>query len=235
MEIITFLLNFILHLDEHLIAFVTNYGIWTYVLLFCIIFCETGIIFTAILPGDSLLFAAGALTANVSDIINVHILFTLLVIASIAGNGLNYFIGKWLGPKVFHSNNSWIFNQRHVDKAHQFFERYGGKTIIIARFIPIIRTFAPFIAGIGYMTYRQFFIYSVVGAFLWIGLLVYGSFLFGNIPVVKEHFSMVIIAIVVLSVLPAVIEILRRKFKKSSPDVPTHSRAGGDPFIEDNQ
>jgi membrane-associated protein len=214
MDIIHFLLNFILHLDQHLISFVTTYGTWTYVLLFCIIFCETGIIFTAILPGDSLLFAAGALTANVSDIINVHVLFILLVTASVLGNGLNYFIGKWLGPKVFRSNHSWIFNQKHIDKAHQFFERYGGKTIIIARFIPIIRTFAPFVAGIGYMTYRQFFIYSVVGAFLWIGLLVYGSFLFGNIPVVKEHFSIVIIAIVVLSVLPAFVEILRRKLKK---------------------
>ncbi len=221
MNIINFLLNFILHLDQHLISFVTNYGIWTYVLLFCIIFCETGIIFTAILPGDSLLFAAGALTANVSGIINVHFLFILLVIASVMGNGLNYFIGKWLGPRVFRSNQSWIFNQRHIDNAHHFFERYGGKTIIIARFIPIIRTFAPFIAGIGYMTYRQFFIYSVIGAFLWIGLLVYGSFLFGNIPIVKEHFSIVIIAIVVLSILPAAIEILRRKLKKQPTETVT--------------
>lgn len=215
MDILNFLLNFILHLDQHLIAFVTAYGSWTYVLLFCIIFCETGIIFMAILPGDSLLFAAGALTANVSEIINVHILFLYLVVASVLGNGLNYFIGKWLGPKVFRSRHSWLFNQRHIDHAHGFFERYGGKTIIIARFIPIIRTFAPFIAGIGYMTYRQFFFYSVIGAFLWIGLLVYGSYLFGNIPIVKEHFSIVIVAIVLLSILPAIIEVLRRKLKKA--------------------
>lgn len=212
MDILNFLLNFILHLDEHLIAFVNNYGSWTYFLLFLIIFCETGIIFTAILPGDSLLFAAGALCANVSDILNVHILFGLLFVASVAGNGLNYFIGKWLGPKVFRSKRSWLFNPKHLDRAHHFFEKYGGKTIIIARFLPIIRTFAPFVAGLGYMTYRQFFVYSVIGAFLWIGILVYGSFMFGNIPVVKEHFSLVIVAIIILSVTPAIFEVLRRKY-----------------------
>ena len=212
MDILNFLLNFILHLDVHLIAFVNNYGAWTYILLFLIIFCETGIIFTAILPGDSLLFAAGALCANVSDILNVHVLFGLLFTASILGNGLNYFIGKWLGPKVFRSKRSWLFNPKHLDRAHQFFEKYGGKTIIIARFLPIIRTFAPFIAGVGYMTYRQFFVYSVIGAFLWIGILVYGSFMFGNIPIVKEHFSLVIIAIIILSITPAIFEILRSKF-----------------------
>ena len=216
MDILNFLLNFILHLDEHLIAFVNNYGTWTYFLLFLIIFCETGIIFTAILPGDSLLFAAGALSANVSDTLNVHVLFCLLVVASVAGNGLNYFIGKWLGPKVFRSKHSWLFNQKHLDNAHYFFERYGGKTIIIARFLPIIRTFAPFVAGIGYMTYRQFFVYSLVGAFLWIGILVYGSFMFGNIPIVKEHFSLVIVAIIVLSITPAAFEILRRKYLSTS-------------------
>ena len=216
MDILNFLLNFLLHLDEHLIAFVNNYGAWTYFLLFLIIFCETGIIFTAILPGDSLLFAAGALSANVSDTLNVHVLFCLLVVASVAGNGLNYFIGKWLGPKVFRSRHSWLFNQKHLDKAHYFFERYGGKTIIIARFLPIIRTFAPFVAGIGYMTYRQFFVYSLIGALLWIGILVYGSFMFGNIPIVKEHFSLVIVAIIVLSITPAAFEIVRRKYLSAS-------------------
>lgn len=212
MDILNFLLNFILHLDEHLIAFVSNYGAWTYVLLFIIIFCETGIIFTAILPGDSLLFAAGALAASISDTLNVHVLFCLLLFASVAGNTLNYFIGKWLGPKVFRSKHSWLFNPKHLDKAHHFFERYGGKTIIIARFLPIIRTFAPFVAGLGYMTFRQFFAYSLIGAFLWIGILVYGSFMFGNIPIVKEHFSLVIVAIIILSITPAAFEILRRKY-----------------------
>jgi membrane-associated protein len=214
MDTLHYILNFILHLDDHLIAFVTAYGAWTYALLFLIIFCETGIIITAVLPGDSLLFAAGALTASATDALNVHILFALLVTASTLGNGLNYFIGKWLGPKVFRSSNSWIFNQKNIDKAHGFYERYGGKTIIIARFLPIIRTFAPFVAGIGYMTYRQFLIYSVIGAFLWIGILVYGSFLFGNIPFVKQHFSLVIIAIIFLSIVPALLEVLRRKLSR---------------------
>lgn len=211
METLHYLINFVLHLDEHLIAFVTAYGAWTYALLFLIIFCETGIIFSAVLPGDSLLFAAGALTANVAGIINVHVLFMLLVCASVLGNGLNYFIGKWLGARVFCSKDSWLFNKKHVDNAHGFFERYGGKTIIIARFIPMVRTFAPFVAGIGYMTYRQFLVYSLIGALLWIGVLVYGSYLFGNIPFVRQHFSLVIIAIIVLSIFPAIIEIMRRK------------------------
>jgi len=215
MSMLHSIIDFALHLDMHLLAFVSTYGLWTYLLLFLIIFCETGIIFTAILPGDSLLFTAGALSANATDALNVHILFLLLVVASVSGNGLNYFIGKWLGPKVFFSNQSWIFNQKHLDNAHHFYERYGGKTIIIARFIPIVRTFAPFIAGIGYMTYRQFFLFSLAGAFLWIGLIVYGSFLFGNIPIVKEHFSLVIIAIIVLSILPAIIEFLRQKYTRA--------------------
>lgn len=211
MDTLHYLINFVLHLDEHLIAFVINYGIWTYVLLFLIIFCETGIIFTFVLPGDSLLFAAGALTANATDILNVHALFALLVFASVAGNGLNYQVGKWLGPKVFRSKKSWLFNQKHLDHAHHFYERYGGKTIIIARFVPMVRTFAPFLAGIGYMTFRQFLTYSFIGAFLWIAVLVYGSFLFGNIPIVKEHFSLVILAIIGLSILPPFIEFIRRK------------------------
>jgi membrane-associated protein len=207
-----YLINFVLHLDEHLIAFVTTYGMWAYALLFLIIFCETGIIFTAVLPGDSLLFAAGALTAHAADVLNVHFLFVLLVMASVMGNGLNYLIGKWLAPKVFCSRRSWLFNKKYIEKAHGFYERYGGKTIIIARFVPIIRTFAPFVAGVGYMTYRQFLLYSLIGAFLWIGILVYGSYLFGNIPLVRQHFSLVMVAIIALSILPALIEFLRQRY-----------------------
>lgn len=205
------LLSFILHLDQHLIAFVAAYGAWTYVLLFAIIFCETGIIFTAFLPGDSLLFATGAIAANTSGVLNVHMLFILLVIASVTGNGMNYFLGKWIGPRVFCSGNSRLFNRKHIDNAHAFYERYGGKTIIIARFIPIIRTFVPFVAGIGYMTYRQFFVFNLIGALLWIGGLVYGSYLFGNIPIVKQHFSLVILAIIALSLLPPIVEYIRHK------------------------
>lgn len=215
METLHYLLSFILHLDNHLIAFVNAYGIWTYVLLFLIIFCETGIVFIAFLPGDSLLFAAGALAASTTAL-NVHVLFLSLVIASVAGNGMNYFIGKWIGPRVFHSGNSWLFNKKHLTNAHYFYERYGGKTIIIARFIPIIRTVVPFIAGIGYMTYRQFFIFNLIGALLWISGLIYGSYLFGNIPIVKQHFSLVILAIIVLSLLPPVIELLRRKLSRAA-------------------
>lgn len=215
MNTLHFLFNLILHLDQHLIAFVTMYGAWTYALLFLIIFCESGIIFTAFLPGDSLLFATGALSAHMPGILNVNMLFILLVIASVSGNGINYFIGKWVGPKVFCSGNSWLFNKKHIDNAHHFYERYGGKTIIIARFIPIVRTFVPFIAGVGYMTYRQFFIFNLIGALLWIGILVYGSYLFGNIPIVKEHFSLVVIAIILLSLTPPIIEIIRQRYQQA--------------------
>lgn len=212
MDTLHYILNFILHIDEHLIAFVSAYGMWTYALLFLIIFCESGIIFAAFLPGDSLLFATGALTASMSGVLNIHVLFLLLVAASVGGNGLNYFIGKWIGPKVFRSGNSWIFNKKHIQNAHHFYERYGGKAIVIARFIPIIRTLVPFIAGVGYMTYRYFFIFNLTGALLWIGGLVYGSYLFGNIPFVKQHFSMVILAIIAISLMPPFIEIIRHRF-----------------------
>lgn len=217
METLHLLINFILHLDEHLIAFVSAYGAWTYALLFLIIFCESGIIFTAFLPGDSLLFATGALTASMPGVLDIHLLFILLVIASVTGNGLNYFIGQWVGPKVFCSGNSWIFNKKHITNAHHFYERYGGKAIIIARFIPIVRTVVPFIAGVGYMTYRYFFIFNLTGAILWIGILVYGSYLFGNIPFVKQHFSLVILAIIVLSLMPPFIEYIRHKLNKPAP------------------
>jgi len=210
------LLNFILHIDSHLLTFITLYGTWTYVLLFIILFCETGIIFTAFLPGDSLLFAAGALAAHTQGSLNIHLLFILLVIASVSGNGFNYFLGKWLGPKVFRSKKSWLFNKKHLDHAHAFFERYGGKAIIMARFIPLVRTFIPFVAGIGYMTYRQFFIYNLTGAVLWIGSLVYLSYLFGNLPLVKQHFSLVILAIIILSLLPPLCEFIRQTYNKPS-------------------
>ncbi len=216
MNTLHYLINFILHIDQHLIAFVLDYGNWTYVLLFLIIFCESGIIFAAFLPGDSLLFATGALTASLNGVLNIHALFILLAIASVTGNGLNYFIGNWVGPKVFCSRSSWIFNRKHIEQAHVFYERYGGKAIVIARFIPIIRTIVPFIAGVGYMKYRQFFFYNLLGALLWIGGLVYGSYLFGNIPFVKLHFSLVILAIIVISLMPPVVEMIRHQFNKKA-------------------
>lgn len=205
-------MDFILHLDTHLINLVSTYGIWTYGLLFLIIFCETGLVVTPFLPGDSLLFASGALAASTAQGFNVHVLFILLVTASIFGNGLNYLIGRFIGPKVFHSSSSWFFNKKHLEQAHRFYEVYGGKTIIIARFIPIIRTFAPFVAGIGYMSYRKFFAYNIAGALLWIGSLLYVSYWFGNLPFIKQHFSTVVMAIIIISLLPPFIELIRQKY-----------------------
>lgn len=216
METIYQILEYLLHIDDQLISFATTYGAWAYGLLFLIIFCETGLVVTPFLPGDSLLFAAGALSASSGNIININVLFVLLVTASIIGNGLNYLIGRFLGPKVFHSNQSWFFNKKHLERAHEFYQQYGGKTIIIARFMPIIRTFAPFVAGIGYMSYRQFFFYNVISALLWIGSLLYVSYWFGNIPVIKDHFSIVALSIIGLSLLPPVVEIVRRRYFKTA-------------------
>lgn len=216
METIYQILEYLLHIDDQLISFATTYGAWAYGLLFLIIFCETGLVVTPFLPGDSLLFAAGALSASSGNIININVLFVLLVTASIIGNGLNYLIGRFLGPKVFHSNQSWFFNKKYLERAHEFYQQYGGKTIIIARFMPIIRTFAPFVAGIGYMSYRQFFFYNVISALLWIGSLLYVSYWFGNIPVIKDHFSIVALSIIGLSLLPPVVEIVRRRYFKTA-------------------
>jgi membrane-associated protein len=210
------LLNFVLHIDQHLFTFVAANGAWTYGLLFLIIFCETGLVVTPFLPGDSLLFAAGTIAANTSETLNIHELFFLLVLASILGNSLNYLIGRFIGPKVFFSNKSWLLNKKYLEEAHAFYERHGGKTIILARFIPIIRTFAPFVAGIGYMGYRTFFTYNILSAIIWIGSLLYISYLFGNIPLIKDNFSIVIFIIIGLSILPPIIEFLRRLFAKTT-------------------
>jgi len=216
METLHSLLNIILNLDQHMALFAAVSGGWTYGILFLIIFCETGLVVTPFLPGDSLLFAAGAVAANSAKVLDIHLLFLLLVVASILGNSLNYLVGRYLGPKVFSSTQSRFFNKQYLQKAHAFYQRYGGKTIIIARFIPIIRTFAPFVAGIAYMGYRHFFIYNVLGAILWIGSLLYVSYLFGNIPMVQQHFSIIMLSIIGLSILPPMIEIVRRKYFKPS-------------------
>jgi len=209
-----YLIDFVLHLDTHLSALLAALGIWTYVFLFGIIFLETAFVVTAMLPGDSLLFASGALVAS-TNILNIHILFIALVAASIIGNTVNYYLGKWIGPKIFRYQDSWLLNKKHIEEAHRYYERFGGKTIIIARFVPIVRTFAPFVAGIGYMSYRQFSFYNVVGAVLWIGSLLYGSYLFGNIPIIKENFSLVVMAIIVISVLPIIIKLIHQKFSQA--------------------
>jgi membrane-associated protein len=216
METLQYLFQYLLHIDDYLIAFVTNYGFWTYFALFAIIFCETGLVVTPFLPGDSLLFAAGSIAANASDTLNIQLLFMLLVIASILGNKVNYLIGTLIGPKVFTApkSGSWrerLLNRKHLEKAHQFYEKHGGKTIIFARFIPIIRTFAPFVAGVGYMSLRQFTTYNIISAVLWIGSLLGAGYFFGALPFIKQHFSIVVYGIIALSLLPPLLAFFYRK------------------------
>ena len=202
-----------MHLDKHLGAVIQAYGTWTYLILFLIIFCETGLVITPILPGDSLLFAAGAFAAI--GALEVMWLFMLLSVAAIAGDTVNYGIGSFLGPKVFHRENVRFLNREYLDRTHQFYERHGGKTIIIARFMPIIRTFAPFVAGMGKMTYVRFISYNVVGGIVWIAAFIFGGYYFGNIPMVKRNFTLVILAIILLSILPGIIEFVRHRFRKA--------------------
>lgn len=214
MELIKTLFDFFMHLDVHLSELIQNYGMWTYLILFLIIFCETGLVVTPVLPGDSLLFAAGAFAAL--DALDVRLLFILLSIAAVAGDTANYWIGAYVGPKIFNKEKVRFLNKEHLDRTHQFYEKYGGKTIVIARFIPIIRTFAPFVAGIGNMTYWKFISYNVIGGIAWIAICLFAGYFFGNLPFVKENFTVVIIAIVIISVMPGVIEYARHKYKGTS-------------------
>jgi membrane-associated protein len=214
MEYISHFIDLFLHLDKHLGELVKEYGTWTYLVLFIIIFCETGLVVTPILPGDSLLFAAGAIAALGS--LNPHLLVVLLTIAAVLGDAVNYQIGRYVGPAVFKKEDSRFFKRAHLEKTHEFYERYGGKTIIIARFVPIVRTFAPFIAGVGQMSYRQFALYNVVGAIAWVVVGVYAGYLFGGLKIVKENFSLIIIAIVFISLLPAAFEFWRAKRQKKA-------------------
>ncbi|MBA4389683.1 MAG: DedA family protein [Syntrophus sp. (in: bacteria)] len=201
-------IDFIIHIDVHLSEIIQSYGVWTYLILFLIIFCETGLVVTPFLPGDSLLFAAGAFAAR-GDL-NVLWLFILLSIAAILGDTANYWIGNIVGPRVFHQEHVKFLNKEYLNRTHQFFEKYGGKTIIIARFIPIIRTFAPFVAGIGSMTYIRFISYNVIGGIVWIASFAFAGYYFGNIPLVKKNFTLVIFAIIIISILPGVIEFMRQ-------------------------
>jgi membrane-associated protein len=203
--------HIISHLDTHLVAWSQSMGPWLYVLLFAIIFCETGLVVTPFLPGDSLLFAVGALCALGG--LNIAIVTPLLLLAAILGDAVNYFVGLTVGPKVFTSETSKLLNRSHLLRTQAFYDRYGGKTIIIARFIPIVRTFAPFVAGIGKMQYRRFLSFNVVGAVAWVVLFVPAGYVFGNLEIVKKSFHLVIFAIIGLSVLPAVIEFARERAK----------------------
>jgi len=209
MEFIKTLIDILLHLDVHLDLVIRNYGFWTYGILFLIIFLETGLVVTPFLPGDSLLFAAGTFAALGS--LDVMWIIFLLSIAAIAGDTLNYWIGHASGPKVFSKEKSRLFNKEYLHRTHQFYEKYGGKTIIIARFVPIVRTFAPFVAGIGSMTYGRFIAYNVVGGIGWVIILVFGGYFFGNILVIKRNFSLAIAAIIFISILPGIIEFLRHR------------------------
>jgi membrane-associated protein len=202
----------VVHLDQHLAALLQQYGAWIYLILFAIIFCETGLVVTPFLPGDSLLFVAGALAATGG--IDVHLLALLLVIAGVLGNTVNYSIGYFIGPRVFHWEGSRFFNRKALERAHAFYERHGGVTIIITRFVPILRTFAPFVAGIARMTYLRFSIYNVAGALAWVLLLLYAGYWFGNVPVVKQNLSAVIVGVVVLSVMPLVFEYVRLRLAR---------------------
>ena len=205
---INIIIDLFLHLDEHLNVVIQNYGAWTYLLLFAIIFMETGLVVTPFLPGDSLLFAAGTFAALGS--LHVGFLFLLLASAAILGDTVNYWIGHYIGPRAF-SGDVRFLKKAYLDRTHEFYERHGGKTIILARFVPIIRTFAPFVAGVGAMTYSRFIAYNVSGGIAWVAIFTFGGFFFGNLPVVKDNFSLVIIAIILISVLPGVIEFFRER------------------------
>jgi membrane-associated protein len=209
MDLVPQVIDILLHIDKYLDLIIQRYGLLTYVLLFVVVFCETGLVVTPFLPGDSLLFAVGAFAARGSLDLSVALL--VLAAAAILGDTANYWIGAVVGPKVFHKENVRFLNRKHLDRTHEFYERYGGKTIVIARFVPIIRTFAPFVAGIGKMTYGRFLSYNVFGGLLWVLLLVLGGYYFGNIGIVRRNFSLVILAIVVISIMPGVIEALRQR------------------------
>jgi len=212
MEIIRYFVEFILHLDKHLNVIIQNCGNWSYLLLFAIIFAETGLVVTPFLPGDSLLFAVGTFAGI--GALNVMWLFVTLAAAAIIGDSVNYAVGKFFGERLLKKKDSRIFKKEYLDKTHAFYEKYGGKTIIIARFVPIVRTFAPFVAGVGSMSYAKFFAYNVAGGILWVALLVLAGYYFGNMPLIKNNFSIAIFVIIFLSILPGIIEYWRHKKNK---------------------
>ncbi|MFQ5735885.1 MAG: DedA family protein [Thermodesulfobacteriota bacterium] len=209
MEYIAWFFDVFMHLDTHLNLLVQDFGIWTYLVLFLIIFCETGLVVTPLLPGDSLLFAIGNFAALGS--LRYSVLLVGLSVAAILGDTVNYGVGHFMGPRVFQQTNSRIFKKEYIEKTHRFYEKYGGKTIIFARFVPIVRTFAPFVAGIGSMSYGKFIVFNIVGGVSWIALFLTGGYLFGNIPVVKRNFTIVIFAIIFVSILPGMIEFIRHR------------------------
>ena len=209
MELLQTLLELVLHLDKHLDQLIVQFGSWSYALLFLVVFCETGLVVTPFLPGDSLLFALGTCAARGS--LDLMTLGVSLTIAAILGDSANYWFGSLLGPRLFRGENVRFLNRKHLERTHEFYERYGGKTIILARFVPIVRTFAPFVAGMGQMTYRRFMAYNVIGGIVWIVIFLALGFKFGGLPIVKKNFTFVIFGIIFLSILPAVIEFIRER------------------------
>ncbi|HLC14798.1 MAG TPA: DedA family protein [Thermodesulfovibrionia bacterium] len=213
MDLINKFISIIFHLDKHLNWLIGEFGIWTYLVLFLIIFCETGLVVTPILPGDSMLFAVGAIIST--GALSLKWTLLLLTAAAILGDTVNYRIGNYIGPKAFHNEKSRFFSKKHLETTHNFYKKHGGVTIIIARFIPIIRTFAPFVAGIGQMSYSRFLLYNICGGILWINMLVLAGYFFGKIPFVKKNFSLVIIAIIIISIIPGIVEYFRQRSHKS--------------------
>lgn len=215
MDFILQLIDIFLNVDKHLAELVAGYGIWVYALLFLIVFCETGLVVTPFLPGDSLLFACGALaagTASADGGLSMFILVPLLIAAAIIGDAVNYAIGHRVGPGYLEKGKVRFIKKEHLEKTHSFYEKYGGKTIIIARFVPIVRTFAPFVAGIGRMDYRRFALFNVVGAIVWVLVCAYAGYFFGNIPIVQDNFGLVVLGIIFVSVLPIIVEVLRARY-----------------------
>lgn len=216
MNSVQLLMDTILHIDVYLNAFVTDYGFWTYLVLFAIVFCETGLVVTPFLPGDSLIFTAASIAAQPSNSLHVVLLFMVLFSASILGNQINFLIGKFIGPRIFSAKKSWLFNKKYLEDTHAFYERHGGQTIIFARFIPIIRTFAPFIAGIAKMNALHFSVYNFVSALLWIGSLLTLGYFLGSLPIVKSNFTLVIYGVILISILPPIIAYFAKRGEKNS-------------------
>lgn len=213
MDVFQFVIDFVLHIDRHMIELVQEYHMWTYAILFAIIFCETGLVVTPFLPGDSLLFVAGAITALPDMPLEAGYLSLIVFAAAVLGDSCNYMIGRFLGKRFFRNPDSKIFRQSYLDKTHDFFKKYGGKTIILARFVPIVRTFAPFVAGMGKMHFYYFMLYNVTGAALWVGIFCFAGYFFGDLPFVQRHMKLLLLAIIVISLLPAVVEVIRERLK----------------------
>ncbi len=219
-DLIKLAIDFLLHMDKYLPMIIEWAGIWTYLILFFVIFMETGFVVTPFLPGDSLLFAAGAVAASVGHILDIKLLFVLLAVAAILGDTVNYWIGHYVGPRVFSGNVRWL-KKEYLDRTQAFYEKHGGKTILLARFVPIIRTFAPFVAGVGRMRYGYFITYNLVGGILWTGIFLFAGFFFGNLEFVEKNFSLVVIAIILISLVPAIVEYIKaRRESRQQPPLP---------------